>query len=114
MLFLIKKYAAIIVLQYIIALIISYILGRFFPQIANIITSIEITDVSSIGLDLRATIMFLFNIVVAIIMNEDMKKLNQKSFLILLLTCSLAVCGTILFLLVASQNNILKHEKQPL
>lgn len=98
---LIKQYVLLAVLMLVTARLISGILVEFAPHL--FITELEegVTRTTS-GMYLEAGLKYMFNIILALIMLNDMKKLQIRSPLIIIATIFNSYVGVVLFLIVAA------------
>ncbi len=102
---LIKKYALLNLSAKLLVVLISTILILVFPKLLTF-------DKTTYGLVyLQVPMTYLFNLIIAAFILNDMRKLNIKSIAILILTCLAGVTGTILFLFATFKNNFPKYEK---
>ena len=107
----IKKYVVLNIAAKLLATLIPAILIIIFPKLLTV--EFSNGSIQTYGLSyLIAPASFLFNLLIAIVLFRDMRKLNLNSIAILLLTCFSAVSGTIIFLIVSFQNQLPKYEKQ--
>ncbi len=106
---LIKKYVVLNVVAKLSAAIIPAILIVIFPKLLTF--EYNNGNTRTFGLAyLKTPLIYLFNLIIAIFIAIDIRKINIKSIPILLLTCLAGVTGTIIFLFVAYKNNFRRHE----
>lgn len=107
----IKKYAVLNIVAKLLTNLIPTILIIIFPKLLTIEFPNGNIKTFSLGY-LTIPASYLFNIIIAIFLFRDMRKLNITSLGILILTCLSGITGTIVFLIVSFQNKLPKYEKQ--
>jgi|TARA_R110002033_G_scaffold747_5_gene6554 hypothetical protein len=107
---LIKKYLKILIAIYVFAYLSSEIIAYIFPNLLSI--EKENGQHLNIGAGyLRTGIRYFLNVLLVFVLAKEMKFLNLKSSLILIVTCLSNIIGVAFFLLLAFDQKYLKNEK---
>ena len=108
----IKKYVILLIIIQLIISVIPTIVMEIFPDLMTIQLPDGGNQTFGIGY-LETVIRYFLNIIAAIIIYNDLHKLNIKSISILILTIFSSATGVFFFLFLAfERNNTLKNGKQ--